>query len=265
MSFFGVFTPAIEIIAISLMINYLLSFFWNTRSMDLFIGVFAFLILVTITSILRFPVLYSIMTNLVNIAALALVIIFQPELRVALSKLSLKGKSYREATTFDIFLEQLTSSLYRLSEERIGALIVLEHQDKLGEFIQKSIVLNAEFSPELIETIFYPLTPLHDGAVIIRNMTIVAAAVILPLSEESTQISRSMGTRHRAALGISQRTDAIVLVVSEESGKVTFVREGSMIQGIQAEKFKGIIRSIFTISAASDLTTKFNLRQWLNR
>ncbi len=264
MGFFGAFTPFVEIFVITVIINYLLSFFWNTRSMDLLIGAFAFLIIFAITSLLHLPILYTIMTNLANVAAIAILVIFQPELRMALSKLSLKGKRYREVTEFDKFLDQLTNSIYRLAEKRIGALIALEHDDKLDEFAQKAVVLNAKFSSELIETIFATSTPLHDGSVIIRDMTIVAAAVILPLADETNEVTKSLGTRHRAALGISQHTDALVIVVSEESGKVSLARENVITRGVKPDRFKGIIRSIYnTTPETSSLRGKFSLRRFL--
>ncbi len=258
MGFIGAFTPLVEIFVITIILNYLLSFFWNTRSMDLLIGALAFLIIFAITSLLHLPILYTIMTNLANVAAIAILVIFQPELRVALSKLSLKGKRYREVTEFDKFLEQLTTSVYKLADKRVGALIVLEHEDRLDEFAQKGVRLNAQFSSELLETIFAESTPLHDGSVIIRDMTIVAAAVILPLADES-DVTRSLGTRHRAALGISQHTDALVVVVSEGSGKVSLARE-SVITPVKQDRFKGIIRSIFNTTTESS-KSKFSIRK----
>lgn len=264
MNLLDAITPVIEIGVIAIILNYLLSFFWNTRSMDLLVGLLAFFVMFAISSVLHLPILYTIMSNLMNVAAVGLLMIFQPELRVALSRLSLKGKRYREVTQFDKFLDQLTNSVYRLAAKRVGALIALEHNDKLDEFAQKAVVLNAKFSSELLETIFTNSTPLHDGAVIIRDMTIVAAAVILPLADESPKVTRAMGTRHRAALGISQTTDAMVIVISEESGKVTLAREGEFTQtGIHPDKFRGVIHSIFSTTDAKPQRKKFLLREWM--
>ncbi len=259
------FTPFIEIIIISVMLNYLLSFFWNTRSMDLVLGLLAFLLIFAISSWLNLPILHKIMVLIGNVAVIAILIIFQPELRVALSKLSLKGRRYKELTEFDKFLDQLASSTYRLAEKRIGALIVLQHEDSLDEFANKAVILNANFSSELLESVFATTTPLHDGAVIIRDMTIVAAAVILPLAEDSSQLTRSMGTRHRAGLGASQLTDAMIIVISEETGKVSLSRDGIMTPGVKIDRFKGIIRSIFTLPQKTDFKSQFNLREWLKK
>ena len=230
--------------------------------MDLLVGAVAFLVIFAITSLFRLPILYTIMTNLANVAVIAVLVIFQPEVRIALSKLSLKGKKYREVTEFDRFLDQLTNSVFRLAEKQIGALIVLEREDNLDEFSQKGVIVNGKFSAELLETIFASSTPLHDGAVMIRDKTIVAAAVILPLSDESPQIPRLAGTRHRAALGISQITDACAIAVSE-SGRVSLAREGIITGSVKPDRFKGIIRSIFTSPEAPPLRSKFNLKNWL--
>lgn len=237
--------PVLEILIISVFVYYFLSFFWNTRAMDLLYGILAFLALFAASSWFYLPVIHQLMVYVVNVAVIALLILFQPELRIALAKLSLKGKKYRELTAFDRFLESIAQSVYRLSERRIGALIVLENQDSLEDLANKSVLINAEFSPELLESIFITTTPLHDGAVIIRDTTILSAATILPLAEDTSVLSKSMGTRHRAGLGISQVTDALVILVSEETGKVSIARDGIMTRGVKIDRFKAIIRSVF--------------------
>lgn len=237
--------PGVEILFIAVMINYLLSFFWNSRSMDLLLGFFAFLLIFAASAWLGLPVLHKLMLLIANVAVLAIIIIFQPELRVALSRLSFKGKRYREITEFDKFLDQLANSVYKLADKRIGALIVLENEDTLDEYARKGIMLNAHFSSELLESIFAAKTPLHDGAVIIRDTTIVAAVVILPLAEDVSQLAQSMGTRHRAGLGLSQVSDSLVIIVSEETGKISISRDGIMTRGVKIDRFKGIIRSLF--------------------
>lgn len=237
--------PVIEILIIAAIVYYLLSFFGNTRAMDVLYGSFAFMAFFALSKWLNLPVLHKLMFFVVNVAVLALLIIFQPELRLALSKLSFKNKKYREVTQFDKFLDSISQSIYRLSDRRIGALIVLENQDSLEDLANKALRIDAQFSPELLESIFITTTPLHDGAVLIRGTTILSAATILPLADGSTHLSKSMGTRHRAGLGISQVTDALVIVVSEETGKVSIAREGIMTRGVRIDRFKGIIGSVF--------------------
>lgn len=264
MDVFHSLTPFLEIAVISIMINYLLSFFWNTRSMDLVWGLFAFLFMFAVSSWLNFPILHKIMLLVANVAVIAVLIIFQPELRVALSKLSLKAKRVKEITEYDKFLDQLASSVYRLAEKYTGALIVLENEDILDEFADKAVRINADFSSELLESIFTTTTPLHDGAVILRDSKIIAASVILPLAEDSSQLTRSMGTRHRAGLGASNLTDALIIVISEETGKVSITRDGVMTRGVKIDRFKAIIRSIFT-TPQRDLKSKFKLLEWIKQ
>lgn len=264
MNVFLLAIPFLEVVIITVMINYLLSFFWNTRSMDLVLGLLAFLFIFSASEWLKLPVVHKLMLLFANVAVIAVIIIFQPELRVALSKLSLKGKRYREITEFDKFLDQLANSIYRLSDKRIGALVALENENSLDDFARKGVILQAIFSSELLESIFTTTTPLHDGAVIIRDMTIVSAAVILPLAEDSSQIAKTMGTRHRAALGASQNSDALLIVVSEETGKVSIARDGIMTKGVKIDRFKGIIRSIFN-QPVKQAPARFNIFEWIKR
>ena len=249
----------------AIMLNYVFSFFWNTRSKDLLIGLLAFLLILAASSWLKLPILHQILLAVSNVLLLSVVIIFQPELRAALSKLSLKGRRFKEFTEFDRFLDQLAGSVYRMAERRIGSLIILEHEDLLQEYADKAVILNSHFTPELLESIFATTTPLHDGAVIIRQQMIIAAAVILPLAEEGSQLTRSMGTRHRAALGLSQQTDALVIAVSEETGKVSIAREGVITRGVKIDRFKAIIRSIFATPQEKEHKGKFNLKEWIQK
>ena len=262
MDFFHSIIPFIEVTIIAIMLNYILSFFWNTKSMDLVLGFCAFLLILVVSSWFNLPVLHRLMVLIGNVLAIAVLVIFQPELRVAFSKLSLKSRRSREITEFDRFLDQLASSIYRMSEKRMGALIAIENEDSLQEYAQKAVMLNAEFSPELLESIFSLTTPLHDGAVIFRDQTILAAATILPLAEDSSQIARSMGTRHRAGLGLSHMSDALVIVVSEETGKVSVARDGIMTRGVKMDRFKGIVRSIFH-APTRNTQSKFSFLEWL--
>lgn len=259
------YIPIIEIIIIAFSLNWLLSFFWNTRTMDLLLGFVVFLIAFGVVEWLNFPVLKKIMSHIANVAVLAAIIIFQPELRLAISKLSVKGRKGKTITEFDKFLDSLAVSVYKMSERRVGALILLENQDSLEEFANRSVILNAKFTPELLESIFVTTTPLHDGAIIIRNNTIISAATILPLAEESSQLTKSMGTRHRAGLGLSQITDSLVILISEETGKVSIARDGIMTRGIKVDRFKGIIRSVFNPPKVSVQSRIINPLKWISR
>lgn len=238
--------PILEIIIITVMLNYLLKFFWGTRAMDVVFGFVAFLFIFLISAWAGLPVLEKILVNIVNVAVIAVLILFQPELRLALSKLRVKGKKFRAFHEFDKFLDALSTSIYRLSEKQIGALVVLENQDTFEEYANSAVRMDADFSSELLESLFMTTTPLHDGAVVLRGTTIVAAGTILPLADETPQLTKTMGTRHRAALGASQKTDALIIVVSEETGKVSIARDGIMTRGVKIDRFRGIVRSLFT-------------------
>lgn len=262
MHFVNIIIPIVEVGILAVLLNYLLSFFWNTRAMDLIIGFLAFLALFALANWLHLPVLQKILLGVVEVLVLAVLIIFQPELRIALSRLSFKGKRFREISEFDRLLEQLTHSIYRLADKSIGAIIVLENQDSLEDFINRAVVIHALFSSELLESIFMTTTPLHDGAVIIRGKELAAAAAILPLADDTSQLAKTMGTRHRAALGLSQMTDALTIVISEETGKVAVARDGIMTRGVKSDRFKGIARSIF---GPPKVKKGFNFWEWLRQ
>lgn len=264
MSIWQTIIPSLEILILACVLNYLLSFFWNTRSMDLIIGALAFLVVFAFTSLFNLPVLNTIMKNVASVAAIAALVIFQPELRLALYKMSWKTKRLRGISDFDIFLDQLTNSVYRLADKKSGALIVLEREDKLNDFAQKAVMLNAQFSSELIESIFSSSSPLHDGAVILRGTTIIAAAVILPLADDASGNIKSTGTRHRAALGITQMTDALIIVISEETGKVAMAREGFFtLIDVKADRFKSVIRTLFMAPEDPPFKLRLSIRDWL--
>lgn len=254
--------PFLEILIISTFFYHTLSFFWGTRAMDLVYGLFVFSLLFALANWLNLPVLQKLMLYVVNVAAIAILIIFQPEIRLALSKFRVRGRKYLKITEFDQFLEEITHTIYKLAEKRIGAIVLIENQDSLEEFANRAVRLNAKFSPELLQSIFSTTSPMHDGAVIIRDTHILSAATILPLADDGHQLSKSMGTRHRAALGISQITDTLVIVVSEETGRVSIARDGIITRGVKVDRFKGILRSVFNPPIPAKAKKWERLRQW---
>lgn len=266
MYLFPAFTTAFEIVIIAVIINYLLSFFWNTRSLDLFLGLIGFLVMTFASSWFNLPILQKIIYTMTNVAIIGFLVLFQPELRLALSKFSIKGKNQKKTSDYDKFLDQLTSSVFRLAEKQHGALIVIENKDSIFDFTKSSVMMNAQFSSELLETIFSSSTPLHDGAVLIRDKMIVAAGAILPLADDQVQLYRAMGTRHRAAIGASLQCDAIVIVISEETGKASIARDGVITRGIKPDRFISILRSIFLPDEQSRKRfNTFNLLDWLRQ
>jgi diadenylate cyclase len=256
--------PLVEISILSILINYILSFLWDTRSMDLFLGLLGFLILTFISSWFKLPILQKIVYVVANVAIVAIVIIFQPELRTALSKFGVKRKRVHEHLVSNQLIEYLTQSIFRFAERHQGALVVIENQISISDFAKKGIELNAQFSSELLETLFSTHTPLHDGAVLIKDKKILAAGVILPLADESPSL-RATGTRHRAALGASLETDALVIVVSEETGEVSIAKEGVLTRGIKSDRLKGILTSLFlpTLQGTPTPKKRFQFVEWL--
>jgi len=163
-----------------------------------------------------------------------LIVVFQPELRTALARLGSPHfpHSFSGETNF---IKELIAAVKDFAEQRIGALIVLEQETPLGEFIETGTKINGELSRELLNSIFYPRSILHDGAVIIRDSHLLAAGCILPVSEEA-EIARVLGIRHRAAIGLSKLTDAWIIVVSEETGLISLARKGELTRGIALEE-----------------------------
>lgn len=187
-------------------------------------------------------------------------VIFQPELRRALERLgrTLGGAglylspAVRESSTSDI-IEPVCTACSRLSERHHGALIVLEKSTGLEEYIETGVTLNSRVTPELILTIFFPNTALHDGAAIVRNGRIVSAACVLPLAS-GTISDRQMGLRHRAAIGITEETDAVAIVVSEETGTISVARSGRMIRRLDEKRLRKILQVSFPAPQAPSLS-----------
>jgi diadenylate cyclase len=252
----------VEIGIIAAVFNILLSFMWNTRAMDVVIGFVALLLLFATANLFGLPVIKQLMVSIINVVVLAILIIFQNEIRMALSRVwTVRGRRYAMGLEYDQFIEGLASSVYHFSNMRLGALVVLENQNSLSDYIYKGVRLDAEFSSELLESVFISTTPLHDGAVIMQGRQLAAACVILPLADDTSAMVRKMGTRHRAALGLSQITDALIVVVSEETGSVSIARDGILTRGIKKDRFIGILKSIYGSSRPQ--SSKFNLWDWL--
>ena len=183
-----------------------------------------------------------------NWGVIAIIVIFQPELRRALEQLGTNkitryfgiDKDIATKTKEDIY--KVVIAAEELSKSKTGALIVLERDINIQDIISTGIPMNAEVSPQLLVNIFVPKTPLHDGAVVISNNKIVAAACVLPLANDN-DIAKELGTRHRAAIGISKESDSIVVVVSEETGKISVAKDGTLIADVREDALKKILIS----------------------
>jgi diadenylate cyclase len=182
---------------------------------------------------------------------LAIPVIFAPEIRRALERLGKAGFIFGAAKTFpgtQRAIAAVANAAIRLSDRRHGALIVMQRIDNLEEFVRTGVIIDAQVTPELILQIFYPNTPLHDGAIILEGSRILAAACVMPLSASGVLAhtpDRQLGLRHRAALGISEVSDAVVVVVSEESGTISVVTNGRMIRRLDADRLENILSAFF--------------------
>lgn len=224
----------------------------NSRVWQLIKGIALLIILTAVSGWIHLDILHYILTSVMTYGVIVMIVIFQPELRRALEQLGTNkftkffgmDKDIITKTKEDIY--KIVIAVLELSKAKVGALIVIERDIKIGDIAETGIEINAEISPQLLVNIFEPKTPLHDGAVVISNNKIKAAACILPLVNDK-QTARKLGTRHRAAIGISKETDSIVVVVSEETGKISIAKDGTLIADVTEEVLKKIlIKNIIT-------------------
>ena len=225
--------PPLEFILILLIIYRLLYFFRRTRAISVLWGVIVILLgLGLVSNILRLEVFQWILQNLWQLLALAMIVIFQPELRRAFAQLGSVLSFYSHARQQEQreMIEEIVNAMMQMSFRRCGALIVIERRIGLAAITNNAVQLDAKINSLLLQSLFYPNSPLHDGAVIIQDGKLVAAHAILPLTQETNYLS--FGTRHRAALGITEETDAIALVVSEETGAISYASKGKLTHDV---------------------------------
>ena len=242
----------IDIAIVTLLIIKLVKIVKGTRAWQLLKGI-AFLIVATaLSSVLGLKILNYILTSFMTYGVLVIIVIFQPELRRGLEQLG-TSKLTRFFGIDKEIESKIKENIYRiviatteLAKTKTGALIVIERDIKLKDIIDTGIAIDSEISPQLLVNIFVPNTPLHDGAVIISDNKIKAAACMLPLADDKA-IAKELGTRHRAACGMSNESDAIVIVVSEETGKITIAKDGTLIADVKEETLKKIlIKNVIT-------------------
>ena len=245
----------IDILIVAVVIYELLLLTRHTRGSALLKGLFLLLVIILVSSLCGLKSLNWLLVAVLQNGALVLVILFQPELRKALermgrSRILTKGSRRKNIDEErDTVIAEIVQTVVDLSRRRVGALLVFERQTGLEDVIETGTRLNAEISAPLLENIFEPNTPLHDGAAVIRDDQVIAAACILPLAEASG-VSRELGTRHRAAVGISENTDAAVVVVSEETGIVSMARDGVLKRPLSTDELKAFLNNYYSITNA---------------
>ena len=245
---FELITLIIDISIVIFLVYCFLKIVKGSRAWQLIKGIALLIIATWVSGLLNLKILNWILTGIMNLGVIAIIVIFQPELRRALEQLGTNkltrffgiDKDLSTKTKEDIY--KIVIAATELSKAKTGALIVIERDIKIQDIINTGIPMDAEVSPQLLVNIFEPKTPLHDGAVIISNNKIAAAACVLPLADDK-DIAKELGTRHRAAIGISKEADSIVVVVSEETGKISVAKDGTLIADVREDVLKKILIS----------------------
>ena len=224
----------------------------STRAWQLLKGVLILLIITLLSGLLHFRILNTILSFVMSYGVILIIVILQPEIRRALEQLGTNKLKRFIGLSDDINLKtkeniyKIVIAAEELSKQRKGALIVIQREIKIQDIIDTGIPINGDISPQVLVNIFEPKTPLHDGAVIITNNKIAAAACMLPLADDK-DIARELGTRHRAAIGVSKESDALAVVVSEETGKISIAKDGTLIADVREDVLKKILIKNLTI------------------
>ena len=249
--------PALEITILAVGIYYALIFVRGTRGWPIVVGfLMVLLVLTVVTTVLDLRVLLWLLTKFLTGLAIAVLVIFQPELRRMLAELG-NLPLFTSATETRENIEVIIQTAERLSEVKIGALIAIEQSIQLDEVVESGVAVDCEATPEMLETIFFPNNAIHDGGVIIRGDRIAKAACIFPLTRRQ-DLNPSLGTRHRAAIGLSEETDAVVVVVSEETGAISYAYKGQLVRGLSLEHLRACLTTVFVKDPKSQ-----SLTEWL--
>lgn len=230
----------LEIIILWFFYYMLLVFVQGTRAVQVLKGLVILVIIFIITQELNLEAINWILTRLFTISIMAFIIIFQPELRRGLARIGQFGVFYREKEVLD----EIAKAALMLSKKKVGALIALEREIGLKTYIESGVVIDSQVTSELLNTIFMPNTPLHDGGVVIQGSRIIAAGCLFPLTQ-NPHLPKTFGTRHRAGLGLSEETDAVVVIVSEETGDISVAVSGRLNRDIEEKDFAKVFSNIY--------------------
>lgn len=241
------FLDVIDILVVAFFLNKIYQMLKNTRAASLVKGLLMLLVVMLVSKWLNLYVINWLLEKFMTIVMFALPVVFQPELRRALEQIG-RGKLFRRSTVLnelqvENMLEAVATTADDLSRNKVGALMVFERETGLDDYIETGIPIDGLISTALFENIFIPNTPLHDGAVIIRGDRVAAASCLLPLTE-ARNLSQELGTRHRAAIGLSEQTDALILVVSEETGTISLARGGALQRYLTHQDVKDLLRPV---------------------
>ncbi|MES2657695.1 MAG: diadenylate cyclase CdaA [Verrucomicrobiota bacterium] len=235
----------IEILLLATCVYQIYRAFRATRGAQILVGLGTILVVLTLVStIFKFEVIQWIITRAAAILAFALIVIFQPELRNGLARLGSNRLFSFSSKRRLAFLERFADAVINLSKKRVGALFAIQREISLKDYLDSGVVLDAQFSPELAMAVFHPKAPLHDGGMIIADDRVAGAACVFPVTEKEMQ-DRSTGLRHRAAIGLTERTDAVAVVVSEETGGISISENGHLQRNLTEKQFREKISEIF--------------------
>jgi len=231
----------VEIAIVSVAVYRVLLLIHRTRAMQVLAGVMVLAVAYGVAYVLQLPMILYLLTLIFSYGAIALLVVFAPELRAALAQIGRSPVSrFFGGMARSEIADEVGEAVERLSRSGIGAIIAIERDVSLDEYIHSGSEMQAKVSADLLATIFTPYSPLHDGAVIVRGDMIVGAGCILPLSQAAL-IDRSLGTRHRAALGLSEDTDALVIVVSEETAAISVAANGRLLRDVSATRVREVV------------------------
>lgn len=240
----------------------------ETRAEQLLKGILLILMLMPISWFLKLTMVYTILSRTITIGVLSIIIIFQPEIRRALEHLGRSAFNDKHILQDEEIMEkvitEIVNAVDNLSQSKTGALIAIEQNTGLGEVISNGTKIDALVSSALLENIFVVNTPLHDGATVIRNDRIIASGCVLPLTS-NTDINKKLGTRHRAAIGLSEVSDALLVVVSEETGTISLAVNGRLTRNYDKDKLKDILIRIMKYRQAKVLTLGERVKLWIKR
>jgi len=255
-SFWGYFRHVLDILIVASIFYWVYKFLSKTRAIQLMKGILVIFIVAILATALKLDTLDWLITKTTTYVVLTVVILFQPELRRLITQFGQRNWLSNE-TSYEAFpLDELVNSLFSMSEEKVGSLIVIERNTALKVYVESGVTVDSVISEEFIRTIFYPMTPLHDGAIIIQEGRIAAAACYLPLSD-SKQIKKHHGARHRAALGIAEETDALVVLTSEETGGISVMVNGKLFPKIKNSDLKNMI--LYFLNPKTAYEEKYNI------
>jgi diadenylate cyclase len=242
--------PALEILILAVLIYFVFKFVRGTRGWPVVIGfVVVLLALTAVTTLLDLKVLRWILSGASVFIALGALVIFQPELRRMLAELG-NLPLFATASEQRESIEVVIQTAERLAEVKIGALIAIEQSIQLFEAVESGVPVDCDATPEMLETIFFPNNAIHDGGVIIKGDRIAYAACIFPLTQRQ-DLNKSLGTRHRAAIGLSEETDGVIVVVSEETGMISHAYKGQLVRGVTLEELRSFLTSVLLQPAKS--------------